>query len=311
MYFRQIEYILAVSELRNFGQAADRCAITQSTLSTMIGRFEDEIGIRIFNRKTKPVSVTKEGEQLLGQLRIISKEVYNFREVVKDLKGELSGSLKIGVIPTLAPYLLPHFLQEFISRFPTVHFEISEITTDKIIQKIEQRELDIGLVSIPLDNPQLQEIHLFDEPFLLYDQVAAEMEGNSTIQEIDFERLWLLEEGHCMRTQAETICGLREKQPTSRNLEYKSGTIDTLMKYVRKNEGVTLLPYLATLELAEQEHTYLQAFEEPVPARSIGLVVHQHFVKKRLLKYLKDEIIEKVNSLMVGKFDSLRMVSPI
>lgn len=311
MNIQQFEYIIALSDLKNFKQAADKCFITQSTLSTMVARFEDEIGIVLFDRTTKPVAVTKEGEQLISQLRIILKEINNLKEVVHDLKGEIGGELKIGVIPTVGPYLLPLFLNEFIGKFPNVHFEISEITTEKIITQIKERDLDVGIVSIPLNHPDLIEIPLYYEPFYLFDKTDKTHKGNLTVGEIDFDRLWLLEEGHCMRTQVEKICGLHEKRTVNRNLDYKSGTIDTLLKFVNKNNGTTLLPLLATLDFSEKEQAYLSKFALPVPARSIGLVVHKHFVKKSILELLQLEIQDKVIPLIGKNTVTQKVIPPV
>lgn len=310
MNIQQIEYIIAVSELRNFGKAAEKCFITQSTLSTMIGRFEEEIGITIFDRKKKPVSVTKEGEQVIRQLRIIANELNNLEQLTQTLKGELSGTLKIGVIPTVAPYLLPLFLNQITQTLPEVHFTISELTTEKIIENLEKRDLDIGIVSTPLKRSKLVEVPLYHEPFFLFDKADEQPEGSFRVSEIDFNRLWLLEEGHCMRTQAASICGLHEQRTVNRNLDYKSGTIDTLLKFVNQNNGITLLPYLATLEFTEEERQHLRSFKEPVPARSIGLIVHQHFVKKGILDLLKEEIQQQVDPLIGDQSSGFRIINP-
>lgn len=310
MNIQQIEYVIALSELKNFGQAADRCFITQSTLSTMIARFEDEIGILVFDRKTKPVTITKEGEPIIHQLKIIAKEIENLQEVIHALKGEISGVLKIGIIPTVGPYLIPLFLQDFVEKFPNIHFEISEITTDKIVSYIEKRELDIGIVSIPLNYPDLLEMPLYHEPFMLFDSAHRKQDAPLTILDIDFNRLWLLEEGHCMRTQVEKICGLHEQQVLNRNLDYKSGTIDTLLKFVSRNKGITLLPLLATLDFTEDKKGMLSVFADPVPARNIGLLIHKHFVKKNLLESLQREIQNRVLPLVGRYHTNYHFVSP-
>ncbi len=310
MNIQQIEYIIAVGELKSFGQAAEKCFITQSTLSTMIAKFEGEIGIKIFDRKTKPVTVTKEGKTIIQQLKVIAKELDNLQEITNTLKGEISGTLKIGVIPTVAPYLLPLFLNKFIRKLPNVHFIISEMTTEKIVEKVEKRELDIGIVSIPLNNSNLKETLLYHEPFLLFDKVEGMIEHHFMVDDIDFDRLWLLEEGHCMRTQIESICNLRSKRTINRNLDYKSGTIDTLLKFVNRNNGVTLLPYLATLDFPESERSYLKEFSSPVPVRSIGLVVHRHFVKKGILKLLKKEIQTQIEPLITIEAEQ-KIIAPL
>jgi len=311
MNIQQIEYIIAVGKLKSFGLAAEHCFITQSTLSTMVARFEDEIGIKVFDRKTKPITITKEGKEVIHQLKIISKEIGNLHEVIGGLKGEVTGDLKIGVIPTVAPYVLPLFLYEFIKEFPKVQFEISEISTEKIIGNIKKRDLDIGIVSIPLNEPDIVEIPLYYEPFLLYDQANKNSKKHFKISDIDLKRLWLLEEGHCMRAQVETICELRQQQMIHGNLDYKSGTIATLMKFVRNNNGVTLLPLLATLDLPKEERIYLKKFKPPTPVRSIGLITHKHFVKKNILKLLQIEIQHKVAPLIGKTKSGQAVISPL
>lgn len=311
MNFQQIEYVLAVSETKSFVQAAEKCFITQSTLSTMIGRLEEELGITIFDRKSKPVTITLEGEQVIRQLRIISKETENLREVVNALKGKVAGQLKIGVIPTVAPYLLPLFLNDFMKSLPHVHFEISEITTERILEDIGKRELDIGIVSIPLDHPEIVEIPLYNEPFLLFDMENSVSDEKLDVSHIDCNRLWLLEEGHCLRAQAENICGLHENRTVNRNLNYKSGTIDSLLKFVHQNNGVTLIPLLAALDLLEKDRKYLRKFAPPVPVRTIGVVVHNHFVKKAILEMLQLEIQEKVLPLLNTELEEQAIIPPV
>jgi len=307
MNIQQIEYVIAVHELKNFGQAAERCFITQSTLSTMVARFEDEIGITIFDRKTKPVTTTQEGQQVVRQLKIIAKEIDSLHGLVSTLKGKVTGELKIGVIPTVAPYLLPLFLNEFARNYPKVHFAISEITTEQIVDSLDKRELDIGIVSIPLQIDNLVEIPLYDEPFLLFDKTDDTPRSDFQIDEIDFDRLWLLEEGHCMRTQVESICGLQKKRTADRNLDYRSGSIDSLLKFVNRNRGTTLLPYLATRDFPDDDRQHLKQFRTPVPSRTIGLLVHEHFVKKEILDALQTAIQDKIRPL-IGEGDANRMI---
>jgi LysR family transcriptional regulator, hydrogen peroxide-inducible genes activator len=203
--------------------------------------------------------------------------------------------LRIGVIPTVAPYLLPLFLIDFIRQYPKIRFTISEITTTKIIADLENRELDIGILSTPLNNPDLLESPLYNEPFILFDG-AYHGAGNSVdVHEIDCNRLWLLDEGHCLRTQVETICDLRKKRDVKWNLDYQSGTIDTLMRFVKKNKAVTLLPFLATLDYPQNDKKFLHQLKSPLPVRTISLVVHKYFVKKSLLNALMLAIQEVVH----------------
>lgn len=310
MNLQQIQYILAVAEFKNFSKAAEKCFITQSTLSTMISRFEDEIGISIFDRKTKPASVTKEGEVIIQQFKLITSEIGNLHEIIDSLKGESTGSLKIGVIPTIAPYILPLFLEEYTRSFPRVNFEISEITTASILKGLKDRELDIGIVSTPLEEENIIEHPLYEEDFVVYD-TQLNKHKPTTVNEIDRERLWLLEEGHCLRTQVEIICDFDQKsaRPGS-NFQYKSGTIDSLMRFVKNNKGLTFLPYLATLDFNASELQKISSLNAPTPARTIGLVVHKHFIKKKLLEQLKRIILQKVVPLVKNTKNKKRQIIP-
>lgn len=311
MNLQQIKYAIAVAELQSFGRAAEKCFITQSTLSTMIARLEGELGLQLFDRKTKPITTTKEGATILQQFRIINKELDTLEEVVGDLKGESSGQLNIGVIPTVAPYLLPLFLNAFVEKHPAIKFIISEMTTENIIKGLEDRSLDIGILSTPLQLNTLIEQPLYKEPFLLFDKTRVSSKKTIQVHEIDSSRLWLLNEGHCLRTQVETICNLHTKRANNWNLEYKSGTIDTLLKFVRKNKAITLLPYLATLDLPPEDMPYLHPLSAPQPAREISLVVHQHFVKKSILQSLQDSIEQAIAPILTEPALKQWLIAPL
>jgi LysR family hydrogen peroxide-inducible transcriptional activator len=169
MNIQQLQYVLAVAENRHFELAAQKCFITQSTLSTMISKFEDEIGLQIFDRKNKPVSITTEGQIIIEQLKNIINDIEQLNELVKEIKGEIKGNLSISVIPTIAPYLLPLFMQSFASKFPDLNIKVKEQTTHEIIRNLKSRELDIGIISIPVEDKDIVEHKLYDEPFVFYD----------------------------------------------------------------------------------------------------------------------------------------------
>lgn len=301
MNIQQFQYILAVADKKHFEKAAEKCFISQSTLSTMISKFEDEIGIMIFDRKKKPVALTSEGEIIVEQLKTINKDIAHFNEVVKEIKGEVKGSLSISVIPTIAPFLLPLFLQDFAKKFSNLNIEVREQTTEEIIRQLKSRDLDIGILSIPLKEKELFEVKLYDEPFVFYD--AANVSSSKiTVSELDKSTLCLLEEGHCMRNQVVELCDLHKKQGNSKlNFDYKAGSIDSLLRFVKANKASTLLPYLAAKELSENEGHALSYFSDPVPFRTVGLVVHRHFVKNKVLEMLKNEILEKLSPVLPEK----------
>ena len=310
MNIQQIAYVVAVADLKNFSLAAKRCSITQSTLSTMIAKFEDEIGIRIFDRTTKPVTINMEGEVIINQMRLIQKELDIFNEVTATIRDETIGALTIGIIPTVAPFLLPRILPGFVRKFPKINFTVVEMTTSKIIESLNNRNMDIGIVSIPLRQNQILETPLYNEHFVLYDE-KLKSSGKVKISSINPNRFWLLAEGHCMRTQVQRICDMDKfKRPSQNNLEYRSGSIDTLMKLVRSNQGSTLLPYLATRDLPQELTSKIAEFDTPVPARSIGLAVHRHFMKQKILRALKKDIQEKIRPILPQKV-STQFIDPL
>lgn len=294
MNIQQIQYVISVHELKSFGRAAEKCFVTQSTLSTMISRFEDEVGVTIFDRNTKPIKTTEEGEIVIEQLSIIRKELQNLDEVISELKGEVSGQLKVGVIPTVAPYLLPIFVDDFTKKHPSVKLIVSEISTQLIIDKLIMRELDLGILSTPIHHPNIVEYPIFNEPFMFYDAKGQINKSVITPTDINYERLWLLDEGHCMRKQVQTICNLKKNHLNSNTLRYQTGTIDTLMRLVNKNNGSTLLPLLGTLEFNAEQKKNLHSFAEPVPVRQIGVVTHKFFVKRKVLDSLIKSILNYV-----------------
>lgn len=311
MNIQQFQYVLAVVDLKNFEAAADKCFVTQSTLSTMIGRFEDEIGIKIFNRKTKPVSITAEGEQIIERLRIVLNEIDVLDNVVQELKGEMVGDLRVGVIPTIAPYLLPLFLTEFAERFPKVRIHVKEMTTSEIQQALRLRSFDIGILAVPLDDNELEEMELYSEPFRVYDCTEDKRASKVAIKDLNYSKLCLLQEGHCLRTQVKQICELSSQLSTNDvNYEFESGSMDSLLRITRTRKGITIIPYLASIDLPETENCNLVEFEAPVPVRTVGLVTHKHFVKKKLLKDLKEIIQQSVVDLL-PKIEQKKVMEPV
>jgi len=297
MNIQQFNYVLAVAEHRHFETAAEKCFVAQSTLSTMITRFEDEIEIKIFDRRVKPVELTEEGEVVVMQLKRIKFEIDQLNEQVQVLKGEMKGDIKIGCIPTIAPFLLPLFLQRFSDKYPNLFFEVKELTTDEIESRILSRELDIGIVSTSMISDELIKYPIYEEDFVLFDASNRTQEEVS-INTLDMERFWLLEEGHCMRTQVLEICDVaKPKMNTTFNINYKAGSIDSLLRFVKSNEGKTLLPSLATTDFTEEEKQHLYNFQDDAPSRTIGLVVHQYFVKTKVMEGLLEEITKTIKML--------------
>lgn len=299
MTLQQIKYVLAVAKHAHFETAAESCFVTQSTLSTMINRLEEEMGVFIFNRKTKPVSITKEGKVLIEQMRVIFHEMESLENLTQELKGEMVGELRIAIIPTIAPYLLPLFLADFATQFPKVKMIVSEMTTAQIQSSLKARSIDVGILAIPLVDSQLDEVELYEEPFLVYDCNSSSISEATSVSDLDFSNLWFLEDGHCLSTQVKQICELSADLPSKGvNFQFKAGSLDSLMRFTKANNGITILPYLLSSELKESEKERLIPFASPVPVRKVGLITHKHFVKKKLLVEMEKTIKKSVADLL-------------
>lgn len=297
MNIQQFNYVLAVAEHRHFETAAEKCFVAQSTLSTMISKFEEEIGVKVFDRRVKPVKLTQEGETIVLQLKRIKFEIEQLQESIQSLKGEMKGDIKIGCIPTIAPFLLPLFLQGFSNKYPELYLEIKELTTSEIEQRILSRDLDIGIVSTPIITEDLKKLPIYEEDFVLFD-ASNKVKKQVKLADLNMDKFWLLEEGHCMRTQVLEICdAVKPQLNPSLNINYKAGSIDSLLRFVKTNKGKTLLPALAVTDFTKEEKQHLRYFKKDNPYRTIGLVVHPHFAKAKVLKVLIKDIAATVNGI--------------
>lgn len=302
MNFAQLEYIVAVDNHRQFSIAAEKCFVTQATLSMMIKKLEEELDVQIFDRSRQPVKPTREGEQVILRARQVLAEANSLKESVKDLRGEISGELHLGIIPTLAPYLLPLFLKSFTEHFPDLQVYIKELVTDEIIEELKTGELDLGLLATPLNEPLIAEHPLFYEEFFAYASRNEKLSRKKYLlpKEIYADHLWLLEEGHCLRTQIFNLCELKYKDPSSKGLHYQAGSIETLINLVDKNDGITIVPYLATQLLKPGQKKNLREFARPKPGREISLVTGKNFPRKKLLEHLRDHIQQAVPEHMLS-----------
>jgi len=287
----QLEYIVAVDTYRNFITAAEKCFVTQPTLSMQIQKLEETLGMKIFDRSRQPVVPTEIGEHIIRQARIVLAEAAKLNEIISDHKNELAGELKVGVIPTIAPYLLPKVISAFTHKYPKVQLLIWEYTTEHIIQKIKLGILDCGILSTPVDDRSLNEIPLFYEGFVAYFSADNQMLSKKQIssEDIDVEELWLLNEGHCMRSQVMNICQ-RKRMSSSKLFEYNTGSIETLKRMVDLGSGATILPELSLNDLTDEQSDRVRPFKSPQPVREISIVTNRNFVKRNAIKALESEI---------------------
>ncbi|MFN8357465.1 MAG: hydrogen peroxide-inducible genes activator [Spirosomataceae bacterium] len=300
MTFIQLEYLVALDLHRHFATAAEHCFITQPTLSMQIQKLEEELGVKLFDRSKQPVVPTEIGEVVIAQARQVLRETVKVKELVDELKGNLSGELRIGIIPTLAPYLLPLFLENFLRKYPNIKLKVNELTTEALLSKLKNDALDVGIVVTPLQENGLAEQPLFYEEFVVYlsESEAAFQKEYLLSEDIDTNRLWLLEEGHCIRSQILNICELHKQTAENRQFEYEAGSVETLKKMVEKYGGVTILPELAIRDLPPHQRLQVRHFRSPAPVREVSLVTHRHYIKKMLVDAVKAEILAVVPETM-------------
>ncbi len=294
----QLEYLLAVDTHRHFATAAEHCFITQPTLSMQLQKLEEELGVQLFDRSRVPVRPTEIGKEIIEQARVIIAESKKIKEIVLDQKQEISGELRIGVIPTLAPYLIPLFITSFLEKYPDVQVVVQEMLTEQIVDKLKHELLDVGLLVTPLADKSIKELPLFYESFVAYINPQHPLSKYKTIkpEQLDLDELWILNEGHCFRSQVLNICNRGSKSGDNKNskLDYKSGSLETLKRIVENQHGLTLLPELSTLDLPKEKRELVHTFEEPQPLREVSLAVHRSFLKKKLIEALKQEIIKSL-----------------
>ena len=302
MTLQQLEYIVAVDTYRHFAKAAESRCITQATLSMMIKKLEEELDTVLFDRSKQPVVPTEAGHVIIEQARTVLKEASALYELPKDLRENMKGELRIGIIPTLAPYLLPLFLPHFLKTYPSIRLRILEQTTEQLLHLLTLDKLDVGIMAVPVAGNRFKETHLFYEEFKVYVSDGEKGMNKKYIvpEDIDVDKLWLLEEGHCLRSQALNLCELQKQQAKLHMLDYETGSIESLLKITEINNGITIIPKLATLNFSKKDQQKLRSFKAPVPVREISLVTYRHFVKKKLLTILQSEISSSLMTHLPG-----------
>lgn len=293
MTLQQLEYIVALDTHRHFVTAADSCFVTQPTLTLQIKKLENEMGTLIFDRSKHPIEPTKTGRQVINMARQILREVNSLKDYVNTEKDNLSGTFRIGVIPTVAPYLMPRFLKHFSDNNPKISLKVREIESEQIIHDIKHDLLDIGIMATPLEESNIREIPLYNEAFLLYIAQQHPLYARKAVTPEDLPEngLWLLNQGHCLRDQVLSICNQR-KTSKIENITYESGSIETLRNLVKSHMGYTLVPELSVIDLKDDFR--IKRFEKPEPTREISLVVHKGFSKEAVLENLRDSIMKNI-----------------
>lgn len=290
MNLQQLEYIVALDIHRNHAKAAAHCNVTQPTLSMMVKKLEGELGVKIFDRG-QPLKPSPSGEMIIGRARQVLHEIKNLKEFIRNEKESIEGEFRLGVIPTLAPYLLPRFLNEFLEKNPGTSFTVIEMRTEEIMKNLKTGRLDVGILVTPLDNKEIREVPVFYEPILLYTSQNLKYYNQEkvNIKSLHTGNLLLLEEGHCFRGQVMNLCPAKNKRP-HQQLNYQSGSFETLKAMVDNNYGYTLIPELAV----DPKRKQVKHFTSPEPVREVSLAVDSGFVKEMLLIKLREAILKAI-----------------
>lgn len=293
MTITQLEYIVALFEYKSFSKAAKYCCVTQPSLSMQIQKLEEELNLIIFNRKIKPIKPTFEGLQIINTARKIIQEKKSIQLFAKGYHKDVIGDVSIGIIPTIAPYLIPKFLSSFKTKFPNLQLHIFETTTENIYNEIHEGKLDIGIL-VPITNQEMACLPLFFEELFLYSNVLLENgEINPTIMP---EKLWILEEGHCLSNQIASICNLRNKSNSESQIIYKTGSLETMLRLAENGKGQTIIPHMLVDYL--NESTKKKIFKIPfnTPVREIALIFSENYNRKGVIDALKEEILSVIPS---------------
>lgn len=310
MTITQLKYVLAVAEHQNFTKAAEKCFVTQPTLSMQIQKLEDQLAIQIFDRSKKPIELTEVGRKIVNQAKNIVNEADRITDIVDQQKGFIGGEFNIGIIPTVMPTLLPMFLKSFIKRYPKIKLKIEELNTDEIIQRINDGHLDAAIAATPLKNEQIKERVLFYEPFVGYIPSNHRLTSKKTIEvsDLDINDMLLLEDGHCFRDGVLNLCNAKKTKDLN-EFQLESGSFEMLVKLTNEGMGMTLLPYLHTLDLKEKEQEKLHYFSEPSPAREVSLIYHKSELKIQII----DALHKIVSGIIRGAiaFQNVQIISPI
>jgi LysR family hydrogen peroxide-inducible transcriptional activator len=290
MTIQQLEYLIAVDKYRHFGNAAESCFVTQPTLSAQLSKLEKELGVILFDRSKMPVIPTEIGVQIIIQAKKVVSESKGILELVAQLKGDISGTLKLGIIPTLAPYLLHRFIRRFLDNYPNVKLQVQEMVTEEVVKKLKNDELDLGIIVTPLGESGIVEKPMFYEKFYAYFSKGHELLREKDILpgQIKSDELWILQQGHCFRDQVVSFCD--QSMAGHQNFHYESGSLEGLRNMVNQYAGVTFLPELATFELSVEEKSRLRPFRGESPIREVSIILNRNFLKQKLVELLYKEI---------------------
>ena len=310
MTITQLHYVLAVAEHQNFTKAAQKVFVTQPTLSMQIQKLEEELDVLIFDRSKKPIELTETGRKIVQQARNIVNESDRIKDIVDQQKGFVGGLFRLGVIPTIMPTLLPMFLTNFIKKFPKVKLKIEELHTEAIIEKLQDGHLDAAIAATPLELQNIKEQVLYYEPFVGYIPPGHRLNSkkNIEVEDLDLHDILLLEDGHCFKDGILNLCKSTRNSGESK-FQLESGSFETLIKLANEGLGMTLLPYLHTLDIKDSEKKNLKMFSEPTPAREVSLIYNKSELKMQIIDALHTTISGVIRGAIA--FQNVKIISPL
>ncbi|TBW28929.1 LysR substrate-binding domain-containing protein [Gramella sp. KN1008] len=311
MTITQLHYVLAVAEHKNFTKAAQKVFVTQPTLSMQIQKLEEELEVTIFDRTKKPIQLTEVGQKIVQQARNIVNESDRIQDIVDQQKGFIGGIFRLGVIPTVMPTILPMFIGNFMKKYPKVKLKIEELHTEAILEKLKEGHLDAAIAATPLEVEGIKENVLYYEPFVAYipNQNDISLEKDKLdVDDLNIDKMLLLEDGHCFKDGVINLCKASRNYEDDQ-LQLESGSFETLIKLANEGLGMTLLPYLHTLDLKDAEKKNLKMFKDPVPAREVSLIYNRSELKMQIIDALRNTIAAVVKGAIT--FQNVKIISPL
>ena len=299
MTLQQLEYIVAVYRTRHFVKAAEACGVTQPTLSAMIQKLEAELDVKLFERSSQQVMPTAIGKVVVEQAWKVLNRARKLKDIVAEEKKSLTGTFRLGILPTIAPYLLPRFFPRLMRENSSLEIRVVEMKTSDIRRAIDRGEIDAAVMVDTGDLDDYALTTLFYEQFLAYVSPSDQLSAKKSIKTSDLsnELLWLLDEGHCFRDQLVKYCQLKAAK-TSQSA-YSLGSIETFMRIVENGQGVTFIPELATMQLTPTQKELVRPFAIPIPTREVVMATSKAFVRQSLLDMIVGQIRNSVPEKML------------
>ncbi|HXF47665.1 MAG TPA: hydrogen peroxide-inducible genes activator [Burkholderiaceae bacterium] len=298
MNLRDLQYLVAVADHRHFGRAAEACHVSQPTLSMQLAKLEEYLGVKLFERTNRAVQITPVGERIAAAARLALDSARQVIEIARESRDPLAGTLRLGVLPTLAPFLMPWLLRPMRSRFPKLQLSLTEETTEHLIARLQRHEVDAAFLATPVDDePGLQAIALFDEPFWLAAPRGHPLArcAQVTRKELSETELLMLSDEHCLKQQTLEVCRHRRKVPVSSVPDLRASSLDTLLELVAAGIGCTLIPALATRgPWARSARMELRPLEVNNAFRRVALVFRTSYPRMAALTALADLVRAEV-----------------